>query len=145
MVETTGAFGFHAKENGVAELVHGAFGRLDVIADVCVRPCKEGGCRGACNKSGPNSVFDFLTGRLVECNDTKSLFGMALCVADSRKRDRFDLVGNFLDRNPLEDFVVRGRELLDSVIVDAFVGERDDCRVAVLRGEPEFPSRCALA
>ena len=71
----------------------------------------------------------------MECDDTKSLFGMALCVADSRKRDRFDLVGNFLDRNPLEDFVVRGRELLDSVIVDAFVGERDDCRVAVLRGD----------
>ena len=143
--QSAGAFGFDTDENGVAELVYGSFGSLHEVADICIGSCEECCRRSACNQLGPDAVFDFLTGGLVECDDSESLFGVAFCMAYGGKRNRFDLVGDFLDRNALENIIVCRRKLLDSVVVDAFVGKAYNGGIAVLGREPELASRCSLA
>ena len=141
---SAGSFGFDADQDGVAELVHGSFGGLDEIADICIGPCEEGCCGRTRNKLRPDAVFDFLTGGLVERDDSESLFGVTFCVAYGGKRNGLDLVGNFLDGNTLEDFVVCCRQLLDSVLVDAVVCEAYNGGIAILRGEPELAGGCPV-
>ena len=137
-------FRFTTNEDDIPETVDGAVRRLYEETDVRVRArekCRNG---GASQELGANGVFDFATGGLVECDDSESLFGVALGVLQGGLRNGVHLVFDDLESDSLERFAARRRELLDAVVVDMAVGESDECGIAVQRREPELAGRDAL-
>ena len=139
------AFDFDADEQDVAVLVDGPVGRLDVVADGRVGLVEVPGRRRILRDKGADGGFDFKAARLVEGDNTERLAGMFLGVLDSGLRNGHDFIGHDLQRLAVALFAVGHGQLLDAVVVDLRVREVHKRDIVVVRGEPEFAGRDALA